>query len=135
MNPLLASWQPTIEAQSTLRTIIKPRPGESRDPSFNNSPPEGWVPAFAGTPEWLFRSFCAVALTRSLCSLCLCGELISHCQPVDTAVPHDMSGRGAREMRADHQDRPPSQLGQHPLAGLLRLLRIAVGGRGPMRPR
>src|SRR6516162_7608447 len=53
----------------------------------------------------------------------------SHGQAECIAVAHDMAGGAAGEVRADDEDRDIGQLGQHALACLLRLNRIAVGGR------
>src|ERR1700736_5245036 len=48
----------------------------------------------------------------------LCAESLNR-KTVRIAVAHDMSGRRAGEMRADHQHRPFRQFLQHLLAGPL----------------
>src|SRR6202140_4454028 len=65
---------------------------------------------------------------EGLCALCLCGESLNG-EAVRIAVAHDMSGRRAGEMGADHQHRPFRKLGQHAFPRLARLLRVAVGRR------
>src|SRR5215472_3038405 len=51
------------------------------------------------------------------------------------AVAHDMAGGAARKMRPDDQGRCVGESGQHLLAGMARLSRVGICGRGPLRPR
>src|SRR6516165_8576989 len=59
---------------------------------------------------------------------------LSNRQTEGAAVAHDPAGGAARKMRPDDQGRCAGEPGQHLLAGMARLFRVGIRGRGPLRP-
>src|SRR5438045_3367616 len=51
--PVKGLGSTSASAAFTFSAATQTHPGESRDPPFNVSGADGWVPAFAGTPIFL----------------------------------------------------------------------------------